>query len=78
MTRTERIRKLANAVKEYRGVFHANSRKWIRAPKPSKRTDIIRWLRALGVTDLQPHLASVDGFKSYAEFESWIRSFSQP
>ena len=59
MTRTERIKKLANAVKAYRGACHVvtlggdAAAKWIRAPQPDRRFEVVKWLNRLGRTPEQ-------------------------
>ena len=81
MTRSERIHKLANAIKCYRGSYHPQTKKWISAPQPHKRADIIKWLESLrqfkhitGIDQdqIQKDLASIDGFQNFDEFRNWI------
>ena len=71
MNRAEKFKKLENAVKEYRGVFHPVSKKWIRPPDISKRASIYRWLGELGC-DVGISVLKIDGFKTFSEMPTWI------
>ena len=86
MSRTERIKKLANAIKLYRGAYAADSGQWIRRPQPARRADVERHLRELHSikwTDAEVNrlvaadLALVDGFKAKDEYEVWIQRLSK-
>ena len=81
MTRTEKINKLSNAIKDYRGVFEAQTGKWIRPPQVHKRSAITKWLLALRRSTLSEKSAreqvcadakAIDGFRTYEEFNHWI------
>ncbi len=70
MSRLEKIKKLANAIRRYRGAYHPESKKWIRAPKPKEAIHVTRWLKNLGVgTEL---MAKINGFKTQDEMRVWI------
>lgn len=73
MTRAERIRKLGNAIKRYRGRYHPTTGKWIEAPQLSAKQDVRRWAESLG---LNPNdtVVAVDGFKSFPEMRSWMQA----
>lgn len=71
MTRSDRIRKLANAVKEYRGRFHTPTGKWLQPPKPDAKERIVHWLTILNL-DVESNLKLIDGFKAKTEYEAWI------
>jgi hypothetical protein len=68
MTRNEKIKKLANAIRAYRGVTSspagAVKTEWIRSPQPHKRPDIVRYLLALGRTkeQIEQDAVAIDGF----------------
>jgi hypothetical protein len=74
MTRTERIRKLANAIREYRGSYDELTKKWIRAPRPDARARCIHWLQKLGIEAVETNMAAIDGFKHNDEFQIYIKS----
>ena len=84
MTRNAKIQKLANAVKAYRGantviVNETNGTvktKWLISPQCGKRTAIVKWLKALGRDNhqIEQDAIQIDGFKTRAQFESWIQS----
>jgi len=79
MSKSEKIRKLANAIKEFRGVTSspvgAIKPDWIRTPKPHKLTRICELLRSLGFDQEKEKKAvqKIIGFKSYDEYNSWIK-----
>lgn len=73
MSRADKVHKLANAVKEYRGTFSEASGKWIRAPKPSVKWRIAKWLRELRM-NVPECMTKVDAFKSHTEFNQWLNS----
>ena len=75
MTRTERINKLANAIKAYRGSYNPETKKWIRPPQPDKRANVIKWLHSLAhhPNVITAELNIIDGFKNHDEFRNWIK-----
>jgi hypothetical protein len=73
MSRAEKIKKLGNAIREYRGQFHPRSEKWIYTPKPAALERVKAWVSRLGL-DVQESVQRVNGFKSFAEFHNWISS----
>lgn len=82
MTRSERINKLGNAIKIYRGIYNPESGKWIRPPRPQERENVIKWLRTLcrfehvyGVDEalVQQHLKRIEGFKTRTEYADWVK-----
>ena len=85
MTRNERIHKLSNAIKEYRGTFDPRTGKWIWPPKIQKRAVIVKWHRTLreptapsrqaAIEQVAKDAAAIDGFKTYDEFRAWIKNF---
>jgi hypothetical protein len=83
MTRSERINKLGNAIKLYRGIYNSETGKWIRPPQPNKRADVERWLNTLRIGKYYHHpdkeqvvkdLARIDGFKTRTEYAEWIKT----
>lgn len=73
MTRSERIQKLTNAVKEYRGRYDLKSGKWIYPPNPAARTRCIRWLESLRL-DVPSNMEAIEGFKLIQDFDQWLKS----
>ena len=81
MTRNERIQKLANAIRAYRGSYNPATGIWSSQPQPARREAILQHLRELRRRSL-PNLvaneqvpkdmAAIDGFKTYDEFRNWI------
>lgn len=63
MTRTQKIRKLASAIKDYRGAYNPGTGKWIRGPQPSALPRITAWLSRLDA-DIPSALAKIDGFET--------------
>lgn len=80
MTRTERIRKLTHAIKEYRGCYAPNTNppRWIRSPKPTAITRVRKWLVDLGVHDLPKAVFAIESFKSYDEMHAWLNALRLP
>lgn len=72
MTRNDRLHKLGNAIREYRGAKGVHG-KWIRPPNPGAQARVERWLAELGL-DVTTHMAAIDGFKTREEFDAWMRS----
>lgn len=72
MTKTEKLRKLGNAIREYRGAFNPASGKWIRSPKPNKVERILYWLELLGVQEPIVSLADIQEFKTFSEMRKWL------
>ncbi len=82
MTRSERIRKLASAIKDYRGAYveGSNPPKWIRRPDLTVKFRIEGWLKRLGIRKQSDHLIAfrdIDAFKSHAEMNAWLESLEK-
>jgi len=73
MTRTQKIQKLANAIKDYLGAYHANSGKWIRPPHPTAIGRVCSWLDKLKI-ERESALAKIHEFHNVGEFNDWIRT----
>ena len=73
MSRDERINKLANAVREYRGVTDARTGAWVQTPKPKAELRVARWLEELGI-DADEGISMIRSFKTFTEFRSWLKS----
>lgn len=74
MTRTERKRKLAAAIKDYRGsnVRGSNPVKWIRAPQPAAATRVRHWLAEVGVKDVDAAMQKIDSFTVIESMWKWL------
>lgn len=79
MRHSEVIRKLANAVKAYRGRSHPiregqAEKEWIIPPQPDKIKRIRELLTMLWIRgqDQEKTIEKIDGFKNINEFDSWI------
>jgi hypothetical protein len=75
VTRNERINKLGNAIKRYRGrciMRDGEIQKWVTAPQSKSAKDVRRWAAILKL-DPDATIRTVDGFKSFDEMRAWIR-----
>jgi len=73
MSRTDKLRKLSNAIRDYRGAYHQDTGIWIRRPKPMELGRVQLWLERLGINTTEGMVA-IDGFKTLDEFRVWFRS----
>lgn len=71
MTRGQRLSKLGNAIREYRGRYYESTGKWIQRPKPTVRPKIEKWLKSLGL-DVDESMKAIDGFKNFPEYHAWM------
>ena len=78
MSRVEKIKKLGNAIREFRGLKHGNQ--FICTAKPRASLRIVKWLRALGHDErlICAEIQIIKGFKTTAEFHAWIRDLDKP
>lgn len=72
MTRAEKIKKLANAIKEYRGSTDGVGGPWIRHPKPSALSRVISWLQKLGVEPTSDVIHRIDKFATPKDFYGFL------
>lgn len=77
MTRDEKIRKLANAVRDFRGKYVLKSDgtpgKWVRPPQHMEVTRVVTWIKALGLPE-EPTLHHIRSMKSWQEFNEWVKT----
>lgn len=75
LSRNERLAKLGNAIREWRGVTQQTPRgvKWKRAPKRQKVERILVWLASLGVPEPILALDDIASFKTFDEMQAWLR-----
>ena len=78
MSRAEKIRKLANAVRRWRGL--AYNGEWKHRPQASAALDVIRWLDKLGHPSavIQAEIQLIANFEKVTDFENWIRDLDKP
>jgi hypothetical protein len=77
MSRLQKIRKLSNAIKEYRGTYHKlpnGEIKWTQAPRIHKAHDIERHLRILKIEPTKEVIDKINNFKTRDEFDFFIAS----
>lgn len=73
MNRNQKIAKLANAIRDYRGMINNKTGKWIHPPKPVEMLRVQRWLTALGL-DVIAGIHLVDNFQSFDQFNKWLNT----
>lgn len=73
MTRSEKIQKLGNAIREYRGLYVSTSGQWIHPPKREAATRIVVWLERLRLP-VEQSLNEIDNFHSLPEYQNWIKN----
>jgi len=78
MTRAEKIRKLGNAVREYRGLCRTvpvpgQKTDWVRPPNPSALPRVELWLERLNLPVMES-VHQIRSMKSWQEFNDWIRN----
>jgi len=75
MTRAEKLKKLGNAVKEWRGMS-ANG-KWLIRPNENAVFRVDRWLKELGFTDdikRADTVSMLSEFKKWEDYYAWIKT----
>lgn len=88
-TRAERIKKLGNSIRRYRGEYRPSLQiankpiQWLTPPDPSEKENILKWLRSLGYSEPQidgmmlkigeASLKCDSGFKNHDEFGAFMR-----
>jgi hypothetical protein len=76
MTRNEKLKKLGNAIREYRGVYYSHTGKWKRPAKPEKEGNILIWLERLGIQEPMPMIADIQEFKNFDQMREWLSRLS--
>jgi hypothetical protein len=83
MSKSESIRKLANAIREIHGRTStppdAIKKHWLQTPRPHKEKRIRELLEILGFYDgrLESAWEEIKGFKTFPEFESWMKKLNE-
>ncbi len=75
MTRNQKIHKLANAIRRYRGSTTQKDGKvrWKTPPHKVAAAQVKEWLNRLGM-DVDMNLPIIDGFESVQAFNLWLRT----
>lgn len=77
MNRNEKISKLANAIRRYRGISQpiqpGKPVEWIVSPKIADRAFVVRWLTELGLP-VPETLAKIEAFNQIDDFNDWIKT----
>jgi hypothetical protein len=78
MSKIEKIRKLSNAIRRFRGL--SQNGKFIHAPQSNAAIDVVKWLDRLGhpAEIIRGEIQLIAGFKKITEFEAWIRELEKP
>jgi hypothetical protein len=82
MTRTERIRKLANAIKAFKGKTSSPAGAvkvvWKIPPQPVKASVVLDHLIKLGFDEARANqkLEQIKQLKTYDEYDKWIKMLS--
>ena len=81
MKRSLAIKKLANAIRAYRGLSEnpptpETETKWRITPQPHKSKDVINYLKKLGIDSLQG-MKDVDGFATRDDFDVWLNKLEK-
>lgn len=71
MTKSEKLRKLGNAVRDYRGMCSSDYTVWKQRPKTSALARVTQWLVALKM-DVPTSIAYIDNCQTWEQFRGWI------
>jgi hypothetical protein len=72
LSKTDKILKLANAIREYRGIFDLRTQSWKKPPNKGAMKRIRRWLDSLGIATVE-NTKAIDGFKTFDEMNAWLK-----
>lgn len=73
MTHAQKIRKLANAIREYRGAKTSDMTTWVHLPKPGNIDRVRYALQRLG-QNTDENIKLIDGFQRESEFLVWLNT----
>lgn len=76
MTRTDKIRKLSVAIKDYRGIYNSNSGKWIRGPMESALPRVRARLERLDM-DVPAAIVKIDGFETVDDMSLFLMELAE-
>ena len=77
MSRADKIKKLANAIREYRGLREPGTGRWIATPKPDAGPRVVKWLTELGL-NAQVGFVRINSFTKVSEFHNWLKQLETP
>lgn len=80
-TRSQRISKLGNAIRRYRGEYRPDQQtkgkpiKWLTPPDLSAVIDIFKWCESLQFiqSDITAAMVKIDGFKNHSEMAEFMK-----
>lgn len=74
MTRNQKLGKLRNAIRRYRGLYVIDTKKWINAPQESAEANVRNWLQKLGFPNetINGQMDIIDGFQNLQQFNLWL------
>ena len=72
MTKTIKLHKLANAIRDYRGAINTSSGKWVHAPKITAWPRVAACLDRLELSAGPAIREMIDGFKTQAEMNKFL------
>jgi hypothetical protein len=78
MTRSEKVNKLGNAIRRFRGLFDSSGKKWIHPPDKNEIPRVVRWLVSLKVNNPRALLKEICEFKSVEEFQKFMKQIGEP
>lgn len=74
MTRNQKLGKLKNAIRRYRGLYMTDTKKWINAPQKSAEANVRNWLHQLGFPSesINGQLDMINSFQDLQQFNLWL------
>jgi len=78
MTRNERLNKLGNAIKRFRGLYDTTTQKWKQAPDKNEIPNVVKWLVSLNLNNPKGLLKEICEFKTVAEFQKFMKQIGEP
>lgn len=78
MNRNQKLAKLVNAVREWRGVWDSSKKKWKIPANERAVYRVDRWLRELKVEDPDGCIALIQDFNEWAQFNEWVQRLDKP
>ena len=78
MSRDEKIRKLASAVRRWRGVKHPGTGQWVQPPSEKAVFRVAKWLARLGRADVDGDIKTIGDFQTYQQFNAWLGTLAPP
>ena len=78
MSRAEKIQKLGNAIRAFRGCRRGEQ--WVTSPKPDAANRVVKYLAALGmnVEEQKSAFSQIINFQTFPELDAWIVKLDAP